>query len=127
MPRRSRPAVGVVVVVVAVVIGLAVSCRGFREDEIECEKAIVHLGACCLGFRAERLDCSYNERLGCADEVKASEYPVLSLNDSRCLRQKSCEDLAVDGDCSRAQNAQRRVDSHDKSIASNQPGPVCAR
>ena len=37
-------------IVAAVVLGLAVSCDGFREDEFECERAAAHLRDCCPGF-----------------------------------------------------------------------------
>lgn len=98
-----------VAIVIAVIIGLGVSCNGFREDEIDCEKAVVHVSECCPSFIARSLDCSYHESLDCSDSVVSREYPDLSLEDSQCLRDKSCAAMVSDGDCSRLKDAKKRV------------------
>ena len=122
-PRRPKCSAGVVVVVLALVYGLGVSCNGFREDEIECEQAIVHLRDCGPGFNASMVDCSYEDDVvSCEDRhVKSSTYPALSLDDSRCLQQRTCRDLIDNGACTRAQSAQRRVVPVNEAVADGAP------
>ena len=110
---------GVAAIVTAIVISLGVSCNGFREDEIECEQAVVHLRDCCPGFKASAVDCSYSEETGC-DNVTHYTFPAISIADSQCLQQKSCAEL-VDGYCAQAQSAQRRA------AMAPAPAPACAR
>lgn len=106
-PRRSKHPVGVIVVVALLVYGLGVSCNGFREDEIECEQAVVRLNECCPGFRGSEIDCSYRETIDCDDKVTARSYPAISMSDSKCIQGKACADLVAKGDCTRAQAAKR--------------------
>lgn len=107
-PPRSRRGVAVVVVVVAVVLGLAVSCNGFREEEIACEQAVIHLHDCCPAFNpTAAFSCSYSEQRGC-DRTDTYEYPALTLDDSQCIQTKSCSELVSSGACSRAVAAKPR-------------------
>ena len=109
-PRSGR-AGGVIFVVVGVVLGLAVSCSGFREDEIECEQAVVRLRDCCPGFDTRKVDCSYSDQLDCSDNVTGRTYPALSIDDSQCVQRKSCADLIADEACTRGQAAKPRKTS----------------
>jgi hypothetical protein len=118
---------GVVVVVVAVAIGLGVSCNGFREDEIECEQAVVRLRDCCPDFNPTTVDCTYHESLDCSDSVVAREYPALSLEDSRCVQEKSCADLIASGVCDRARGAKQRAFAADGGAAATFAPRVCPR
>jgi hypothetical protein len=124
---RSKRGGGIIAVIVAVVLGLAVSCNGFREDEIECEQAVVHLRECCPDLNIKTLDCSYEEHLDCSDTVTSREYPALALDDSRCVQKKSCDQLVASGACGRAGGAKRRrinVDV-DAGASSKTPDSVC--
>lgn len=79
---------GVVAVVTAIVISLGVSCNGFREDEIECEKTVIHLGECCPGFKAAVVDCSYSEVTHCDNTVSIT-YPAISLTTAAASRRRA--------------------------------------
>lgn len=81
----------------ATLVGLVVSCNGFREDEIECEQAVVHLRDCCPGFQ-ESVDCSFSETRAsnCSGTTVTSHHDLeLSLTKSRCIQRKSCAELAL--------------------------------
>jgi len=122
--RRSQHAVGAFAVVFAIVITLGVSCNGFREDEIECEQAVVHLRECCPGFRASAVSCTYSDHVDCSDNLTSREYPALNLEESECLQRKSCADLVSTGACTRAQEAKPviiEVDGGGRPI----PSSVC--
>ncbi len=78
---------------------LTLTC-GIREDELRCEEAVAHLVDCCPGFDAQQVDCYFVES-GC--DVA---YPVLDIEESRCIAGKPCADVVSSGICSRAQAAQ---------------------
>ena len=122
--RRSKGSAGVAVVVLALAYGLGVSCNGFREDEIECEKAVVRLIDCCPGFRAIEVDCNYRENIDCNDKVTGRNFPALSSSDSACIQSRSCADLVAKGDCMRAQVAKRSTVEVDAGQSSSKT-PVC--
>ena len=60
---------------------------GLREDEIECEHAMAHLGACCPDFAVEADVCDYDD--GCG----TTSLTVLSIDQSECIQDTSCEEI----------------------------------
>jgi hypothetical protein len=125
-PARSRGVTGVVLVVLGVVLGLGVSCNGFREDEVECEQAVNRLLECCPGFVSNEVNCNYSEQLDCSDRVTGRELPALSLDESRCVERTPCAELVDTGICVRAQNAKLRiVDEAGKTTSGARSEPVC--
>jgi hypothetical protein len=122
---HSRGTACVVAVVVAVVLGLGVSCNGFREDEIECEHAVVHMSECCPELQKSLFNCEYTVQRSCGGNVTGYTYPALSLEDSRCIQDRSCAEL-VNGMCARALVTKPRVTVLDGGGSSAQP-PVCVR
>jgi len=125
-PRRTRGTGGVVAIVLAVIVGLGVSCNGFREDEVECEQAVNRLRECCPGFNANAVNCNYSEQLDCSDTVTAREYPALSLDESRCVQSTACQALIDTGVCARAQNAKLKVvDADGGTTSGGRSEPVC--
>lgn len=91
-------------VITSVVLGHGVSCTGFREDEIECEQAVVRLRDCCPGFHASQVDCTYNSQANCAGDVVGHVYPALALDESRCIQRKTCGELVDTDICMRAED-----------------------
>ena len=94
MKRRRNP--------IPIVLGFlalgALTC-GIREDELRCEEAAAHLTDCCPGFDAKRLDCYYAST-GCG-----IVYPVIDIEESRCIAALKCDQIVAAGICSRAQAA----------------------
>jgi hypothetical protein len=76
----------------------------FREDVIWCEDAVARLERCCPNFDARRVECnfyySYNE--GCGTATTRSIQPAYTKEESKCIRERSCEDLVGQGICVRA-------------------------
>ncbi|HEY3450198.1 MAG TPA: hypothetical protein VGK67_27840 [Myxococcales bacterium] len=93
MKRRRNP----VLIAVGLTALLALTC-GIREDELRCEEAVAHLADCCPGFDPTQIDCYYST--GCG-----TIYPVIDIQESRCVSGMKCEDLVAAGVCSRAQAA----------------------
>ena len=62
--------------------------EGLREDELECERAAIHVRECCPKVSERAFACELVE--GC----DSSSYPDLTSEDARCLRTTSCADLA---------------------------------
>ena len=87
---------------VHLVVGLlalgSLTC-GIREDELRCEEAVAHLVDCCPGFDAKRVDC-YFTPTGCS-----TTYPVIDIQESRCIEGLKCDQIVAAGICSRAQSA----------------------
>ena len=69
--------------------------QGFREDEVQCEEMAAHLAECCDNVDANAIDCEYFE--GCMSE----SYPSVTVDESRCIREKSCEQVREQGICER--------------------------
>ncbi|APR77320.1 Hypothetical protein A7982_02667 [Minicystis rosea] len=84
---------------VTVVIGfsLLVAGGGLREDELECEQAFAHLKACCPDFDHTEISCVYSTFCNLV-------LPDLSIPESQCIVQRSCEDIVQGGICERARN-----------------------
>ena len=99
---------GRVVALLAVLFGLAVSCTGFREDEIACEQAVSHMVDCCPRFNAGAVDCSYSDSADCTGNAIDRVYPALSINESHTLEATACVDLVARGECARVPRLARR-------------------
>jgi hypothetical protein len=84
----------------AVLVAVALSCAGIREDEFDCESAVAHLSDCCPQFNAQLIDCTYQAPQACGSPV----YPDLGVTQSTCIRNESCETLRSSGVCTRAQS-----------------------
>src|SRR5512140_3088559 len=79
-----------------------------REDVLSCEDALGHLAQCCGGFDVHAVPCHYHDRetSGCAGpSTLDKESPALSLAESRCIRDMSCDALNAADVCGRAQKA----------------------
>ena len=93
MKRRRNP-----VPIVLGLLGLLALTCGIREDELRCEEAVAHLIDCCPGFDATQMDCYYST--GCG-----TTYPVIDIQESRCVSGLKCAEVVAAGICSRAQVA----------------------
>ncbi len=82
-----------------VLFAYGASCTGFREDEIECEQAIVHLSACCPSYDSNKISCQYQEHRDCNDKLVSTQTPDLTSDQSECLSAKSCEEIVAQGLC----------------------------
>jgi hypothetical protein len=104
-----------------------------REDVLSCEEAVAHLGACCPHFDPTLLRCQYHydyvqSEDACTGRVSSStdeEHPALSLDESRCIRDRACGDLITDGVCDRAQLAQPDVDATSRTTTTAARAQVC--
>jgi hypothetical protein len=98
MPRVFfRHNTGAALLALGVGLALSVNPKGhaFREDEVECEETFAHLRDCCADVDLSALSCDYWE--GCSN----STYPDLSPDESRCLRDLSCDRIRVRDVCAR--------------------------
>jgi hypothetical protein len=95
--RRARPRSTLLIPMVLLLFVTRCS-SGWRQDELECEQAANQLIKCCPGFDAESLSCTYSE--GCG-----TSYPALTVADSRCIDNESCDTLVATGVCTRAAEA----------------------
>lgn len=124
---------------VLVVLAVTGSARGevddeqFREEVIVCEEALARLVGCCPGLDGNRVLCTYRHEStgGCTDGTADYEDPALSLPESRCILDMSCEDLRSRDVCGRAAEAKtyitrRRSSSGEVTDAgSRSHPPVC--
>ncbi len=78
---------------------LALTC-GIREDELRCEEAAARLADCCPGFDPRLVDCYFTSAC-------ETSYPVIDIDESRCLSARTCEQIVAAGICERAQAAGR--------------------
>jgi hypothetical protein len=108
-----------VLLVAPVLVALAASCNGMREDELQCEQAVMRLRECCPGFVPTAVNCYYDESQDCSGNTTGHSYPAIRLEDSKCIEQTSCADLRRLDLCRKGQNALRRVDS----VADGGPTP----
>ena len=87
----------------------------FREDVIQCEEAIARLERCCPDFDGARVLCNYFFKLdtgSCGPSTTDTVHPALSLPESRCVLDTSCEDLVGKDVCARAQEARVYTTHH---------------
>jgi hypothetical protein len=142
---RSRGAV----VGVVVALGWALHCGqydteendNFRENVMQCEDALAHLGNCCPGFDTSAPSCrnhyhedtstSCNGISSTTHYEEVNEQPALNLDESKCIRSRSCDDLKQNKICERAQAARpyrqgRQGSSPDAAAPFNETHPaVC--
>ncbi len=71
---------------------------GDRQDDFDCDNAVLHLRGCCPRFNASAVDCRSSDACG-------PVYPALSAAQSQCIRSESCETIRATGLCDRAQSA----------------------
>lgn len=82
----------------AIGISLSLSALpGIREDELACEEAFARLKQCCPGLRVVGLDCEYIP--GCSQ----SSYPEISVDQSACIRDLTCEEVTAAAICEQVQ------------------------
>lgn len=74
------------------------SCNNLRQDELDCEQAVVRLAQCCPGLQAREISCYYSA--GSCEE--SDTLPDIDITESRCIRERSCEALSAAGICQRA-------------------------
>ena len=98
-PGRAPRALRVSFLVLALSFTLLSSVRcdeGFREDELECERAAIHVEECCPGVERENaFACEYQEPEACRGAVD----PALTASQGRCLHETSCGELVASGTC----------------------------
>jgi hypothetical protein len=69
--------------------------QGFRQDEVQCEEMAAHLAECCDDFDPKVVSCEYVD--GCTSD----SYPSVSVDESQCIREKSCEQVRAQNICER--------------------------
>jgi hypothetical protein len=75
---------------------LAVRCdSGLREDELECERAAIHVRDCCPEVPSRAFDCQYIA----PDSCGGGSDPDVNADEGRCLRETSCATLRAGGTC----------------------------
>ncbi len=91
--RRPRS-----LVVALILLSFTVHCvgDGLREDELECERAAVHIAECCPGTRSIGWACGYIDGEAC---VAAPVDPILNARQAKCLQTASCERIVGAGVC----------------------------
>ncbi len=60
------------------------------EQELECEQAVAHVNECCPGFDPHRFNCTF---------IACESHPNLSIDESRCIEGKSCDEIRARGLC----------------------------
>jgi hypothetical protein len=95
--RRSSAFVvgGLITLVIACSDGKKEDDDQFREDTLTCEEALAHLLDCCPNFDPNAVACRYYyaSDQGCSSSEVTRETPAFNLQESRCIRNKSCADL----------------------------------
>lgn len=87
------------------------------EEVLSCEEAVSKLGDCCpkvssvlscqdYRYRSTGPDCQGNPQFS-----EGHTLPSLNLQESKCIRRRSCKDLIDTGVCERALNAYPRGSS----------------
>jgi len=74
---------------VALLVGIVLSCGGISGDELGCENAVSHLEDCCSTLEGHRFTC---ERT-CRGDVDLTETA------SECISDRSCTELQDRGIC----------------------------
>lgn len=97
MTKATRREVSLGPLFLLLTVFLTVRCdEGFREDELECERAAVHVEECCPGVaHGHVFACEYQEAQACSAAVD----PPLTVSQGQCLRGTSCVDLVASGTC----------------------------
>jgi hypothetical protein len=113
--KRRLPTFGVLF---GLAIALLLACREsgspdeeddnqFRTDVLWCEEALARLASCCPNFDARPLVCDYYYSFdqGCGSSTTRRVEPVFTTDESRCIRNKSCDGLVTEKICEKAQTA----------------------
>lgn len=109
------------------------------EEVLSCEEAVSKLVECCPGFDPYKIECKDitfdNEQWTCGTTFYANghQLPAFNREESQCIRERSCSELAVKGVCLRAQQAmprgvvERRQGSPTATptVTDNNSPPVC--
>jgi hypothetical protein len=90
--------------------GQPLAQQGFRQDELECEEALAHLDDCCEDFDPAAVDCNHVD--GCDTDT----FPTISVDESQCIRDKSCESIRRDGICQRVLARQSSVEQASEEV-----------
>jgi hypothetical protein len=115
LKRRAIPALVVLVALAPLLLGSS----DLREDEFECEQAVNHLKGCCpASFDPTKVACDYET--GCG----STTYPALGVDDSKCIEEKSCDQILASGLCGTVEDLPAFVADQDAS-ASAIPARVC--
>lgn len=80
----------------------------FRQDVIWCEEAVAHLEECCgATFDAHQIACRhfYSKDTGCGSTDINRTDPAYTIDESQCIRSRSCESIRATNMCARAQAA----------------------
>jgi hypothetical protein len=93
---------------IALALLVAVGLGALSEDQLECEHAIVHLLECC---QPDSTDVCTG---GCGAEV-------LRLEESACILEMSCEELAAANVCARVES----LANTSSADVSTEHAPVC--
>ena len=92
LKRRAIPTL----LVLAALTPLVMGSSDLREDQFECEQAVSHMKSCCPAtFDPTHVSCEYED--GCGG---GSTYPSLGVDDSKCIEDKSCDQILGSGLCS---------------------------
>src|SRR5262245_60001452 len=65
----------------------------FRDDVLRCEDALSRLVKCCPGFDGSRVECNhlYRQESGCGSTTTTHVDPALTIDESRCIADTSCD------------------------------------
>jgi hypothetical protein len=111
--RKKLPAFGVLF---GLAIALLLACRSdrdeeddnqFRTDVLWCEEALARLQSCCPNFDGRPLVCDYYYSFdeGCGTATTRRVEPVFTKEESRCIRDRTCDELVNNKVCEKAQAA----------------------
>jgi hypothetical protein len=79
--------------VLAILVGIVLSCGSVRNDELVCEEAVARLENCCPTFDPRRFDCEY------IDSCNGGNLPAVDEHAAQCIRDRACGDLGALGIC----------------------------
>lgn len=88
--------------------------NNYREDVLLCEEAVATILDCCPDFRPPEDSCEYYERVGCNED---SQFPVISRQQSECLRDLACAQIGKAGGCAALQVKFDRLLADDASAS----------
>jgi hypothetical protein len=105
--------------ILALLTPLLMGSSDLREDQFECEQAVSHMKSCCPAtFDPTKVSCEYQD--GCGG---GSTYPSLGVDDSKCIEEKSCDQILESNLCSTVEGLGTYVDDPDGG--SQVPPRVC--
>ena len=99
----------------------------FRQDVIWCEEAVAHLEECCgAAFDARQIACRhfYSKDTGCGSTDINRTDPAYTVDESKCIRDQSCDAIRGNKVCERAQaaGAARTTNFHSDDFSSSSSG-----